>query len=205
MSLDNSVSAWIERLKAGEPAAVGPLWERYYQRLVELARQRLRGLRTAAADAEDVALSAFDSFCRAAGQGRFPRLEDRDDLWQILLVLTARKAVNLVKHEHAPKRGGGRLVHASTLAAQADAEELAHVLGREPTPELAAQAAEEFRRLLDGLPEPLLRRLALARMEGYSVADIARQTGKSVATVERKLQRIRLLWEVEILDQAQEV
>ena len=134
---------------AGEAAAAGPLWQAYFGRLVHLARRHLRGLRGAAADEEDVALSAFDSFCRAAEGGRFPRLEDRDDLWQLLLLLTARKAVDLLRRERRQKRGGGLVVSASTLANGGEgADVFAEVLGREPTPELAAQAVEECRRLM---------------------------------------------------------
>ena len=95
---DGSVTGWLGRLKAGDPAAAKPLWDAYFARLVVLARARLRGAPRAAADEEDVALSAFDSFCRGAGEGRFPRLDDRDDLWQVLFLLTTRKAVGLVRH-----------------------------------------------------------------------------------------------------------
>src|SRR4051794_3833514 len=56
MSADGSITAWVDRLKAGDSAAAGPLWQAYFRRLVELARQRLRGL-SGAADEEDVALS----------------------------------------------------------------------------------------------------------------------------------------------------
>jgi hypothetical protein len=90
-----SVSLWIDRLKGGAGEAAQPLWERYFAHLVALARAKLRGAPRQAADEEDVALSAFDSFCRGVEQGRFPRLDDRDDLWQLLMLLTARKAINL--------------------------------------------------------------------------------------------------------------
>ena len=90
MMLSNgSVSHWIVQLKAGNQAAAQELWEDYFQRLVRLARRRLRGRSRRAADEEDVALSAFDSFCRGAEQGRFPRLTDRDNLWRLLVVITA--------------------------------------------------------------------------------------------------------------------
>ncbi len=52
-----------------------------------------------AADEEDIALAAFDSFYRRAERGQFPKLEGRDDLWQLLFVLTVRKAVNLTRRE----------------------------------------------------------------------------------------------------------
>jgi hypothetical protein len=58
------------------------------------------------ADQEDVALSAFDSFCRNAEEGRFPHLDDRDNLWRLLVVITARKASKLVRAEGRLERGG---------------------------------------------------------------------------------------------------
>ena len=54
-----------------------------------------------------MALSAFDSFCRSAEQGRFPDLADRDSLWRLLVVMTARKATHLRRDEGRQKRGGG--------------------------------------------------------------------------------------------------
>jgi DNA-directed RNA polymerase specialized sigma24 family protein len=197
MSMHGSVTAWIESLKAGESAATGPLWQAYFQRLVELARLHLRGLHGADADEEDVALSVFDNFCRGAAQGRFPQLEDRGDLWQLLLVITARKAANLRKHQRRHKRGGGRVVAASAVAGDEEADLLAEVMGREPTPELAAQAAEECRRLLGALGDEL-RPVAVARMEGYTNKEVAQRLGCHLATVERKLALIRKAWQREV-------
>src|SRR5262245_43324907 len=59
-----SVTHWLGLLRAGDHAAAQPLWERYFSRLVGLARAKLQGLPRRAADEEDVALSAFDSFSR---------------------------------------------------------------------------------------------------------------------------------------------
>ena len=66
MSSRGSVTHWINLLKAGEHAAAQPLWERYFPRLVMLARRKLQDGPRRAADEEDVALSAFNSFCAAA-------------------------------------------------------------------------------------------------------------------------------------------
>jgi hypothetical protein len=72
MPAPGSVTHWINALKGGDPAAAQKLWERYFARLVGLARKKLQGTRHLTADEEDVALSAFDSFCRGAAAGRFP-------------------------------------------------------------------------------------------------------------------------------------
>src|SRR6516162_8802494 len=108
---DGSVTRWIGDLVAGDAAgsAAQKLWERYFDRLVHLARDRLRAGPRGPADAEDAALDAFDSFCRGAAAGRFPRLDDRDDLWALLVTITARKASAQVRRERRQKRGGGRI------------------------------------------------------------------------------------------------
>ena len=115
MSSSGSVTHWINLLKGGDAAAVQRLWEAYFPRLVGLARKKLREAPRRAADEEDVALSAFDSFCRAAGQDRFPQLHDRLDLWQLLVLLTARKASDLAQHERRQKRGGGAVLDEAAL------------------------------------------------------------------------------------------
>jgi len=196
-----SITIWIGRLKAGDSAAAQPLWENYFDRLVTQARRKLAGNAPVAADEEDVALSAFESFFRRAREGRFPDLDDRDDLWKLLLSITGRKALNLIRNEHREKRGGGHVRQASALVGEGDADAFAAVLGREPTPELAAQLAEECRRLLDGLDDTDLRAVAVAKMEGWTNAEIAGLRGSSIATVERKLNLIRKRWQREAVAQ----
>ena len=94
MSSGGSVTRWVAALKAGDAAAAQPLWERYHRQLVALARRKLDASRRRAADEEDVVQSAFHSFFRGVARGRFPQLNDRDNLWRLLVVITARKAVD---------------------------------------------------------------------------------------------------------------
>lgn len=192
MSARGSITHWIDELRDGEPMAARMLWERYFQRLVQLARKRLRALPRRAADEEDVALSAFDSFCRGAEQGRFPRLDDRDDLWQVLFVLTDRKAIDLIQHESRKKRDW-------RLTQPADAERMSarELAGAEPDPAYAAEVAEECQRLLSLLRAEGLRDLAVRKMEGYTSEEIADLLQCSVTTVERRLRLIRKEWEQE--------
>jgi DNA-directed RNA polymerase specialized sigma24 family protein len=197
---EGSVTHWIGYLKQGDNSAAQPLWERYFDRLVRLARGRLAGGRALAADEEDVALSAFDSFCRAAAAGRFPSLADRDDLWKILVVLTVRKAVNLRKRSRRKKRGGGLVLDENALAGTTlwlD-EGLDATLSDEPTPELATAVAEQCRLMLHVLdredPTATLRRVALWKLEGYTNKEIATKLGCAQRTVANRLELIRSLW-----------
>ena len=190
MPSSGSVTALLEHLRAGDHAAAQPLWERCYPRLVGLARERLRGTPRRAADEEDVALSAFDSFCRGAEQGRFPRLDDRHDLWQVLLVLTQRKVADLAQHEGREKRDWRR----AEPIESADPPGAA-LVARDVDPAFAAQFAEECQRLLDALGDDGLRLLAVRKMEGYTNEEIAGLLNCSLATVERRLRLIRREWE----------
>jgi DNA-directed RNA polymerase specialized sigma24 family protein len=191
-----SVTDWIGQLKAGDPAAAQKLWERYFQRLVGLARKKLQGTPRRAADEEDVALSAFASLCRRVAAGQFPQLRDREDLWHLLLVITARKALNQIRHERRQKRGGTLLPQGVVPSIDPDAEEpsLEQILSPEPTPEFAAQVADECRRLLTLLGTDELRRIAQWKMEGDTVPQIAAKLRRAPRTVERKLQLIRKVW-----------
>ena len=194
MSSDASVTHWIAEFQCGNQRAAQELWQRYFQRLVRLARQKLPVGALRVADEEDVALSAFHSFCRGVEAGRYPQLADRDDLWRLLVVITAHKAIHLVRDARRLKRGGP-----PAAALEPDAEEaaLSQVIGPEPTPEFAAQVAEEFQRLLDRLDDAGLRTVAVWKMEGYTNEEIAARLDCAPRTVERKLKLIRNLWEQE--------
>jgi DNA-directed RNA polymerase specialized sigma24 family protein len=192
----NSVTQWISALKQGDQSAAQRLWEAYFRRLVGVARARLRDASRRVADEEDVALNAFDSFCRGALAGRFPRLDDRHDLWQILVLITVRKAVNLRIFEARQSRGTGRIQSLTELTP----DELETVGGDEPTPELAAQLAEEYQRLMERLGDSSLQNVARFKLEGYTNGEIAARLGCVISTVERKLARIRGKWASEMRD-----
>jgi DNA-directed RNA polymerase specialized sigma24 family protein len=148
------------------------------------------------ADEEDVALSAFDSFCRGAQEGRFPRLDDRNDLWHVLVLITVRKAIDLRNYEARPSRGRGRVQSLTELSQNG----LDGIGSDEPSPELAAQVAEEYQRLMEELGDSTLQSVATWKLEGFTEQEIAARLGCVTRTVERKLARIRNLWEREVMD-----
>jgi DNA-directed RNA polymerase specialized sigma24 family protein len=186
---EDSISRWLGQLRSGEQSAARELWGQYFGPMVELARTKLRGVSARAADEEDVALSAFKSFCRAVEGGRYHNLFDRDGLWALLVTITARKAIDLKRYEHRRKRR----VPAGATAGDEPAPD--DVIGREPDPEVVACIGEECQRLLGLLTDPTLRTVALRKMEGFTNAEVAAELGIVPRTVERKLNLIRRLWE----------
>jgi DNA-directed RNA polymerase specialized sigma24 family protein len=207
-----SITLWIRQLKEGDSEAAQRLWETYFQRMVQLARQKLEGIPRAVADEEDVAVSAFRSFCMGARAGRFSQLADRDNLWPLLMALTANKSVDLIRARNRQKRGGtgkagtaGRQTTTDPARSHPSpgkgpglpAVPLSEILSREPTPEFAAELSDQLARLLQLLDEtgdPDLRRIALLKMEGSSSAEVAAAIPCATRSVERKMQVIMRLW-----------
>lgn len=199
MDSGHSVTCWIEGLKLGDGQDVQRLWDRYFEKLVRLAGSRLPGHARRAYDEEDVALSAFHSFCEGIGHGQFPHVAGRDELWRILATITTRKVIGSLRYQARQKRGGGRVVGESALSdpSRPGAEGMAQFLSREPTPEDAAEFSDECERLFDRLEDATLKYIALRRLEGKTSEEIAAALGTTRRTVDRKLRLIRALWEEE--------
>lgn len=187
-----SISLWINAARTGDPDAIQHLWSRYYEKLVRLARSRLRGAPRRFQDEEDFAAHALDSFHRGLQCGRYPDVADREGLWRLLMALTANKVVDGLRHERRAKRGGGQTLDEAVFG---DGPGLAEAIADEPTPEVAAAFADVLDRVLAKLDDDTLRRVALLRMDGYSNEEIAQELGCVERTIERKLNVIRRVWQ----------
>ena len=192
MEHQGSVSLWIDLAKAGDGIAAQQLWERYYRRLIGLARLRLGDAPRCVADEDDVVASAFQSFYLRAERGEFPELANRDGFWNLLATMTTRKAVNQIKHQQREKRGAGRVRNASALEHEAsDAAAFLQVVDREPSPEIVAQFVESFEAMMAAQPDATHRRIIVGKLEGRSNREIAAQLDCSLSSVERKLRYIQ--------------
>lgn len=198
MSDIESVSAWIAGLRAGDALAAQKVWERFHQQVLNKAHYKLGNLPRRAFDASDVAQSAFHSFVRGCEAGRFSRLEDRDDLWTLLAMLTERKA-NAARDRHlAQKRGGGQLRGESAFE-RVDQDSfhagIAHQPGPDVSPEFVQTMCEVFTQRLESLTDDTQRQIALLKLECYTNQEIAEKLDISLRSVERKLGLIRAKWQ----------
>ncbi len=198
---EESITRWIGELQGGGDLneAARKLWERYFRDLVRLARARFRDAPRGPADEEDAALTAFEIFCRGAAS-RFRHLAGRDELWRLLVTLTVREVAALLRRERRLKRGGGRGA-GETLQGEPDFEideALNQVTDDDPSPELAAMAAEDNRRLFGALDDETLRVVSLLKLEGFTNEQIATSLDCGLRSVERKLDLIRRAWRREL-------
>jgi DNA-directed RNA polymerase specialized sigma24 family protein len=162
--------------------------------VVQQARRKLGGRSHGAAGGEDVAQSAFKSFFRGVEGRRFADLGNRNELWQLLMMLVERKAFDLTRRETSQKRGGGKVAPLGTVGAD-------KARGREPPPDVQAEIAENVEVRLNGLGDDVLRAVAVGKLAGYTHAEIAEQLKCTVSTVERKVALIRDAWRKELADE----
>ena len=189
MSKSTNISHWIDLVKGGDSAAADRIWQHYFDRLVRSVRARLHGQNRAVSDEEDIVLSVFDSFYNAAENGRFPDLSDRDDLWRLLLRMSARKVVDKRRHDRRQRRGGNVEVH--SLNPTGTDHNVFEAIGDEPSPEMVLMMRESIEEFFSHLGVGNLRDLASAKLEGYSNAELAARFGCSERTIERRLHLIR--------------
>lgn len=195
----SSVSEWIEQLRRGEVDASRKLWQHYHEKMIRLARSQLRSLRRRGiVDEDDVAAVAFEAFDRAMKAGRYPTVNDRDDLWRVLFRIVKNRAIDEQRRERRLKDGGGKVRGDSVLRKPGETSSQIDGFGtlpiREPTPDEAVTAAEQYRHLMSLLPDPILRQTAEQKFEGYTNEEIALQQNCSLSSVERRLGHIRKIW-----------
>jgi DNA-directed RNA polymerase specialized sigma24 family protein len=187
MAYPDAITEWFHALQAGDREGAQQIWGRFSRPLLKLARKKLLDSPRRVRDEEDVVLSAFDSFCRAAERGDFTQVEDREELWQLLVVITVRKAIDYRKFDRRQRRGGDQKL--------LDGRGLDRLPSSELGPETAAMLADECRRLMGLLNDPELCSIATLRLEGYTVDEIANRLDCAERTVQRRLGLIRRIWE----------
>ena len=185
----DSVSEWIAGMKAGDAHCVTSLWDRYFERICQLADRKLEGATRSVVDEQDLAVGAMRAIWEGAREGRFQRLENRDDLWQLLVVITSRKAANVHRHQSVRREKFRKWSDFYPSLAL----EFTELIESPPTESLIDQIPLSCNDLLSKLDDRH-REIALMRLAGHSNVEIADQLDCSVATIERCLRSIRVLW-----------
>jgi RNA polymerase sigma factor (sigma-70 family) len=199
MSSDDPVSVWIDELRCADEAAAQKLWTHFVSRLYDLGRRKLRLQTRRVYDEEDAALSAFHSVCVGISAGRFPELQDRDSLWHLLVVITARKVAHRQRYDRQQKRDVRRQVSDSVFQPSAENFEspvLEGIQSREPSAEFVAEFVETCEQLWEDLNDPTLQQVVKLRMDNYSDTEIAERLNCSRRTVQRRLEMVRRQWEL---------
>lgn len=190
-------SELLDRVRDGDDQAIAKLWDDYYHQLVRIAAKRLPANLRRAGDEEDVALSAFNSFIAGIREDHFPDLSGPDNLWGLLITLTGRKVHAHLRHQTRQKRGGGTVRGESVFldrSGDLKGGGIGGVTGDTQAADIRAELAEACDELLNQLDDEQLKQIAVMRMDGYLVNEIADRLQLSKRAVERRLQLIRRTW-----------
>lgn len=171
-------------MAGGDEAAADSLWSSFFERIVRHAKSKL--VTDAAYDEEDLALSVFVSLSTAAQSGRLQSVANRNDLWALLIVMAREKMIDRLRRHNAKKRS----------RTQIDAE-LDQLLSDEIDPLSSAAIRDECAYLVSLLEREDIKRIALLRLDGFTIQEIVEATGISKRSVLRKMHRIRAAWESE--------
>ncbi|MBL8871883.1 MAG: hypothetical protein JNK90_19060 [Planctomycetaceae bacterium] len=197
MPASGSITLWLDRLRNQEDSiAQNALWQQFATRVLSLARAKLRYHRTKIADEDDVANSVFEALFTGVASGGFPNLNNRDDLWGLLIRLTENKAIDLIRYENRKRRiakpnGAGPLDKREENDVQND---LSNFPDKRLTAEEELQFAETCSLLLARLEDPVLIAIAQFKLEGHSNTAISEFISRPLRTVERKIAMIRSIW-----------
>lgn len=194
--MSNSPSDSFGRLFAqfrdGDQDAARQLYERLYPRLLGIARSILERSPRRNSEPEDAVLSALGSFWRKLEAGQFADDLSGDDLWGLLITMTARKARNHLRHERAAKRGGAKSPE-SLNDVLLDGLAQDNRPGGEPQlAEIEATANE----LIDLLPYEL-RTVAVLKLMEFSHREMAEVLECNERTIQRRVNDIRNAWFVD--------
>lgn len=199
MNPQDSVVRWMENLQDGQSTAAQEIFDQYYRRLVGLARHKLDDRVRRVENEEDVANSVIKSLCHRAGRGDFSELQNRDELWCLLVTMTARKAASRGRRHLAQKRGKGE-VRGESIVMGGGQESMADVgfdrfLHAAPAPDDLLILQETFEDLVRQVGDPALVKVIELKFEGFTNAEIGEKMQLTERSIERKLQRIRKEWE----------
>ncbi len=183
MPQNNSISLWIQAVRAGNEDAVNELWQRYFVQLMNVARSRMATLPRAAYDEEDAAISTFRVLCHQLREGNYPDLADRDEFWRLMLKVLLRKVNRRVDYETAEKR---RL-------SSAQSSEHSDAVSPENHVE-SIMVADECQHLLIRLKDPGLEQVVILKLEGFSNEEIAAKLNRTRRTVHRMMTLIQNVW-----------
>jgi DNA-directed RNA polymerase specialized sigma24 family protein len=186
-----SVSNWLKEIKSGDVDAVEAIWKRYYQRVVAFAIQRMKINPDCAVDGEDIAQLTMHRFCLNASSGQYPNLDDRQQLWDLLVVCTLNRIRKHLRDCNRIKRSGLNRVVFKFKRSEA-LEDLQAPEG----PTIMADMVQSWLDRLDREdPTGQLKQIAIWSMEDISGSEIARIIKKRKSLVLQQIRLIRILWE----------
>lgn len=190
-----SVTNWLRALEQGDEDAAQRLWDRYSDEMHKVAQRRMRRLkRHDIVDEEDIVVNSFASLCLAARNGQLAGIANRDELWAMMVVITNRQIGQRARYVNASKRSPDMLLDQMERRDEFGSR-LERLQGESSDPATKMELADAAEQLLVKLDDADLRAVAILKLAGHTVDEIAAEMGFAHRTVQRMLSTIRSCWE----------
>lgn len=162
------------------------LWNRFSGQMTGFARSTLFNQHQRYYDADEIVNSAFASVVMKLWNNELEEVRTRNDLWRMLMLALRHKHSNKRKQINSLKRGSGKVLGDAAITSEEPADRL--------TPADQVELNHDFGELLDSLPDELSKKIALLRIAGNSVPEIAEELNQPIRNIERKLFFVRKIW-----------
>jgi RNA polymerase sigma factor (sigma-70 family) len=168
------------RARSGDDAAWEELFRKCYPKLIRAVRRKLEPQMRSVFDSTDFASDVMKSLAANAGRLDFPSF---NSLLAFLETVAKQKVIDEYRKAHTLKRDISR-----QCALAVNNSDDAHPIGvasADPTASQVAQATEVHERLVSGQKEPEQRAAIELKEQGYTLPEIAKETGWHLRKVQR--------------------
>ena len=179
-TLPHTDQTLLREIRGGDEAAARALFDRYSNRVGNVASRSLASEVSRRVDADDVTQSIFRTLFRRLRDGQYD-LPQGETIWQLLVTMTLNKTRTLGTRHRAAKRDVRR-----SQPFEEDRRSSPARVNEDDLRLLKMTILE----LLEGMSESQQKIIEL-RMEGHDIAAIANATKRSKRTVERVMQGFR--------------
>ena len=174
----------IDGLRRGDELIVGEFWDQYGPLLLKVAENNLAENLRRRVGPEDVVQSACRTFLRRAKGGQF-QLEGTEGLWRLLCAITLTKIREQARYHRRHKRSMDQETNVDAADVSGGG-----LTASGPTPQEAAEFAEQYQKLLADL-DPEEREMLELKLQDMTQEEIAARLGCTDRTVRRILKRLQ--------------
>jgi RNA polymerase sigma factor (sigma-70 family) len=171
MAVERGDKELIEAFQAGQVEAAGHLFERYYYRLIELARRQMGWRLRSTVGSSDLVQSVMLSVFELIREDRV-QVPPEGALWPLLVRISLNKIRNQSKYWKRARRDQDRVTSAAEL----------QIVQKEPSPEDVAVLNETIKELFGQFSDRRQAVLSLL-LQDFGVSEVAERIGVSERTV----------------------
>ena len=172
------------------------LWDAFLPKLIVVIKAKLRNSQLRVTDEDDIAQNAMLSLFNGLQNKQFDTVRNSDELWKLLVTITARKIVAQQRYELAQKRGSGKVRGESVFnhPQASDLDGIGQIIDPNLLPESAENVLQTYAALLPDIGDENSLKTIMLRMEGFTNQEIAEKMACSVSRVEQRIAKVRLSW-----------